>query len=233
MINLKKLFVFASAVLLLFAISAFIPSCSEMAIYDDVIRLHVLANSDSEYDQSLKLYVRDAVLSYVDGIISAADNKEEAEALISDATAEIESVAKSAVAEYGGDYDVTVTLSKEEYPRKSYGAVTLPSGTYTSLRVMIGDAEGANWWCVLFPRLCTSLALEAASDNERAESSDENGSSADESSEDEAANEEEYVAAGFTPPEYRIITKSDDEVTYTVKFRIIEIIESIISAFGS
>ncbi len=228
---MKKLLVFASAVLLLFAISAFIPSCSEMAIYDDVIRLHVLANSDSEYDQSLKLYVRDAVLSYVDGIISAADNKEEAEALISDATAEIESVARSAVAEYGGDYDVTVTLSKEEYPRKSYGAVTLPSGTYTSLRVMIGDAEGANWWCVLFPRLCTSLALEAAGDDDDSSTGDETTS--DESSDDEAADEEEYVAAGFTPPEYRIITKSDDEVTYTVKFRIIEIIESIISAFGS
>lgn len=238
MIILKKMLVFASAILLLFAISAFIPSCSEMAIYDDVIRLHVLANSDSEYDQSLKLYVRDAVLSYVDGIISAANSKEEAEALISDATAEIESVAKSAVIEYGGDYDVTVTLSKEEYPRKSYGAVTLPSGTYTSLRVMIGDAEGANWWCVLFPRLCTSLALEAASDDDCADSEYENGlsaddESADESSDDEAADEEEYVAAGFTPSEYRIITKSDDEVTYTVKFRIIEIIEKIISAFGS
>lgn len=235
MIILKKLLVFASAVLLLFAISAFIPSCSEMAIYDDVIRLHVLANSDSEYDQSLKLYVRDAVLSYVDGIISAANNKEEAEALISDATAEIESVAKSAVIEYGGDYDVTVTLSKEEYPRKSYGAVTLPSGTYTSLRVMIGDAEGANWWCVLFPRLCTSLALEASSEDDDLSTGDETTAdqSADESNSDEAADEEEYVAAGFTPPEYRIITKSDDEVTYTVKFRIIEIIESIISAFGN
>ncbi|MCD8003729.1 MAG: stage II sporulation protein R [Clostridia bacterium] len=232
---MKKLLVFASAVLLLFAISAFIPSCSEMAIYDDVIRLHVLANSDSEYDQSLKLYVRDAVLSYVDGIISAANNKEEAEALISDATAEIESVAKSAVIEYGGDYDVTVTLSKEEYPRKSYGAVTLPSGTYTSLRVMIGDAEGANWWCVLFPRLCTSLALEASSEDDDLSTGDETTAdqSADESNSDEAADEEEYVAAGFTPPEYRIITKSDDEVTYTVKFRIIEIIESIISAFGN
>lgn len=216
---MKKMLIFASLVLVLVSASAFIPSCAEMAIYDDVIRLHVLANSDSEYDQSLKLYVRDAVLLYTDELIGGAADKEEAERILEASTESISEAARLAVSEYGGEYDVNVTLSVEEYPRRVYGAVTLPAGSYTSLRVMIGAAEGENWWCVLFPQLCTSLAVDIGEVSNESED------------EDEAADEDDYVAAGFTPPEYRIITKSDESVTYSVKFRLIEIIEDIISAF--
>ncbi|MCD7776138.1 MAG: stage II sporulation protein R [Firmicutes bacterium] len=216
---MKKMLIFASLVLVLVSASAFIPSCAEMAIYDDVIRLHVLANSDSEYDQSLKLYVRDAVLLYTDELIGGAADKEEAERILEASTESISEAARLAVSEYGGEYDVNVTLSVEEYPRCVYGAVTLPAGSYTSLRVMIGAAEGENWWCVLFPQLCTSLAVDIGEVSNESED------------EDEAADEDDYVAAGFTPPEYRIITKSDESVTYSVKFRLIEIIEDIISAF--
>ncbi len=210
---MKKMLIFASLVLVLVSVSAFIPSCAEMAIYDDVIRLHVLANSDSEYDQSLKLYVRDAVLLYVDALINGVSDKEEAERILEASTESIREAAKLAVSEYGGEYDVNVTLSVEEYPRRVYGSVTLPAGSYTSLRVMIGAAEGENWWCVLFPQLCTSLAVDIGEVSDDSES------------------ENDYVAAGFTPPEYRIITKSDESVTYSVKFRLIEIIEDIITAF--
>lgn len=201
---MKKTLYFCIFVLVGVCALSFLPSCEELDVYDGVIRLHILANSDSTEDQELKLYVRDSILSEIGGIVDGAASKEEAEAAISDSLDVICTAATGAVREYGAEDTVSVTLSEEKYPRRSYGGVILPSGTYTSLRVMIGEAEGANWWCVLFPDICTSPAVKKETQ----------------------ADEDEFIEAGFTPSQYRLITDSD-EPRYVIKFRLVEIFNAI------
>ncbi len=195
---MKKLAVICALVLLASSLSAFLPSASDFALCDNIIRLHVIANSDTEPDQAEKLRVRDEVLNLV-GSKLTAENKEDAERELRALLPEITSAASEILPE---DRPVTATLTTEPYPRKSYGPVTLPAGSYTSLRVIIGDGEGHNWWCVLFPRMCTSPAS------------------------DEGELRRQFVEAGFTPSQYKIITESNN-VRYTVKFKIVEMIRSL------
>jgi stage II sporulation protein R len=120
----------------------------------NVIRLHVVANSDSDGDQALKRAVRDAILAEVTPLFKEATSPEEARAAIALATPRIEQVAAATIAAHGYAYRVRAELGRFAFPGKSYGAFYLPAGEYTALRVAIGKAEGANWWCVLFPPLC-------------------------------------------------------------------------------
>ena len=118
------------------------------------MRLHVIAASDSEYEQALKLRVRDSVLECLTPLIEGAEDASEAKEIISGALPEVLAAAESAAEGRG----VTVELSREAYPTREYGAVTLPAGIYDSLRVTIGEGEGRNWWCVVFPPLCATAA---------------------------------------------------------------------------
>jgi stage II sporulation protein R len=123
-------------------------------ISKSVIRFHVLANSDSDYDQKLKLKVRDAVLS---DFRFELENTKTREETINFLERNVESIRKSAeteLAKNGSNYPVKVTVQKDYFPTKKYGDVTLPSGDYDALRIEIGKAEGHNWWCVVFPPLC-------------------------------------------------------------------------------
>lgn len=144
-------------IIFLLAIFVFINACSYVSavsanISDNVFRLHVIANSDSEEDQNLKYIVRDAVIEYVNSSTSWATSKEELiDMLDLDA---IREVAQSIVWENGFSYPVTVELGYFDFPTKTYGDVSLPAGFYDALRVKIGDADGQNWWCVMFPPLC-------------------------------------------------------------------------------
>ncbi len=202
---MKKILFLSVFVLILTALIPFFPAASDFELYDNVIRLHILANSDSDADQALKLYVRDEILSTVDGIVGDAKNKNEAEAAIRDSLDIITAAAADAVREYGSDTSVSVSLSTEKYPRRTYGTFALPSGNYTSLRIMLGCAEGQNWWCVLFPRLCTAPAVK-----------------------DDTETKEEFIEVGFTPSQYKIISGKDDN-KYKIKFRILEIFEELFS----
>ena len=132
---------------------------------DKLIRLHVIANSDSESDQSMKLYVRDAVTSVLEAMLEGAETRAQAAEVIVDKLGEIQSAAQHAVFEYGGEYGVQVTLGTESYPTREYDTFTLPAGEYTSLKITIGEGEGKNWWCVVFPPVCFA----AATDDELAE----------------------------------------------------------------
>ncbi len=180
----------------------FLPSGSDLELYENVIRLHVIANSDDEDDQAIKLRVRDSILGLVGERLADAGTKPEAEARMRELLPELEETARATVADSGCDLPVTACLTKEDYPRKSYGTVTLPSGNYTSLRIVIGEGEGHNWWCVLFPRMCTRPASTPLEQKE------------------------EFTDAGFTPSQYKIITESEN-TRYVIKFRIIEIIKSL------
>ena len=131
-------------------------------IRDEVLRLHVLANSDSAEDQALKLKVRDTVLEYAAGLFDTAENEQQAYAAASAAVEEIEQAAQQRVAAEGYTYPVSVELVDMYFTTRTYDTVTLPAGEYQAVRVSIGEAKGQNWWCVAFPPLCVSSATKAA-----------------------------------------------------------------------
>lgn len=119
-----------------------------------VVRFHVLANSDSEADQNLKLAVRDRVLQEYGDLLETCENKEETLTALEHAKQEIcETAAKEVVAQ-GYDYPVRVSIVREEFPFKKYDDLIFPAGVYDALRIEIGEAEGQNWWCVLYPQMC-------------------------------------------------------------------------------
>lgn len=125
-----------------------------------VVRLHVLANSDSEVDQALKLEVRDAVLTLANTYLVGSDSTEQAKEVLTQHLQPLADAAAKTISEQGYDYPVRVSLETTYFPTKEYADFSLPAGVYQGLRVEIGQAEGHNWWCVVFPPLCFSSVSE-------------------------------------------------------------------------
>ena len=123
-------------------------------ISNSVIRLHVLANSDSKEDQDLKYKVRDNLLNYMNSICNNCSNKEEAINLVEKNKNNFKQIALDTIHNEGYNYEVNINIGNFEFPTKTYGDISLPSGFYDALRVEIGKAQGQNWWCVMFPPLC-------------------------------------------------------------------------------
>lgn len=123
-------------------------------IADHIIRLHVIAHSDTAEDQSLKLKVRDEVLSQIQTSLLPSETLEEAENILEDMIPAIQEIAQHKIREEGYHYTAHVILEQRYFPAKTYGDLTFPPGTYQALCIEIGDAAGKNWWCVLFPSLC-------------------------------------------------------------------------------
>lgn len=174
----------------------FIPTAEECEIYDSTVRLHILADSDSEEDQRVKLLVRDAVLKHISTY--DAKTKEQALLAIQTDTEEIIRIASRVLYENGMDKDVKIEIGKEEYPVRHYEDFSLPAGEYTSVKIIIGEGRGQNWWCVLFPPMCTSLAIES--------------------------DDESYIDVGLSKDQYNMITGGNGE--YRVKFKLLEIASS-------
>jgi len=153
--NLNKFILILFLFLLLIILSAYSYS---NAVYSDisnnVFRLHVIANSDSTADQELKLIVRDSILEYVSNISNSTSNKNELIELLNQNKLEIQTIAEDIIKEHGFDYSVNVSIGNFEFPIKSYGDISLPTGYYDALKLEIGNAKGKNWWCVMFPPLC-------------------------------------------------------------------------------
>ena len=199
-------------------LSALLPSGEEAAIYDSIIRLHVLANSDSDEDQALKLKVRDGILSTVAGIVEDAEEVDAARAALGNNLDLIAAAAEAVLELEGSDYGVEVTLTREYYPTREYRGVTLPAGEYTSLRVLIGKAEGHNWWCVLFPQLCVTVASRTTADSLILADESADSLYIDDS-------DERLVEAGLTPSQIRLITGDSPDVV--IRFRLLEWLNSI------
>lgn len=123
-------------------------------IANSVFRLHVIANSDSSEDQKLKYIVRDNLLKYMNVICKDCSSKEEAINIVKENKNSFKQIAINTIKEYGYSYDVNINIGNFEFPTKSYGDISLPSGYYDALKVEIGEAKGQNWWCVMFPPLC-------------------------------------------------------------------------------
>lgn len=139
---------------------AALPVRGEEEIYSDVIRLHIIAASDTEEDQVLKLSVRDAVLGVYGSALTSYPDRDSAAEAAREMLPGIRSLAEQTLREAGCDKPVSVTLTEEEYPTRDYETFSLPAGRYLSLRVLIGEAEGHNWWCVLYPPLCLDTATD-------------------------------------------------------------------------
>lgn len=169
---------------------------SQEQLSEKVVRLHVLANSDSEEDQALKLTVRDAVLEEAEQLLKRTENRGEAEGLLRGQLLELEQLANETVRNAGYEYPVTVKLEEVEFPTRTYEGFSLPAGEYLALRVLIGEAAGRNWWCVVFPPLCTVAAAEFP----------------------EVAED-----AGFSDAEIALIT--EETAGYVVKFKLLEWIQ--------
>lgn len=196
----KRFYVAIVVLLLTLMALSFLPVHGEREIYDTVVRLHVLANSDSEEDQALKLAVRDAILEVTAPLVEDCTSQEEAITVLSEHLTELETAAREVIAEAGRTDGISVLLGEEEYPTRVYESCAFPAGTYVSLRVLIGEGEGQNWWCCLFPPLCLSAAT-AGEDNEDA-----------------------FIRVGLSKDQYGIITETG-KTKYKVRFKILEVIE--------
>ena len=195
----KRILIVTFAIIGLCTILTILPIHSEGQIYDSVLRLHVLANSDSEGDQALKLSVRDAILADTAHLFADCKSRDEASAVVSKNLPLLQMSAERAISEAGYSYPVRIELGEEEYPTKNYESACFPAGEYLSLRVLIGEGAGQNWWCVLFPPLCVSAASES------------DGS----------------VEVGLYGDQYAIVTETED-IKYKIRFKLLEAIEKAI-----
>ena len=158
----KLIALFCACFILLTAVDTFVPR-GEAEVYDSLIRLHVLADSNSDEAQQTKLLVRDAILQECGDIFSSSGDIVTAEETLDRNITKIEEIANRVLKENGADYGATVELGIENYPTRDYGEFSLPAGSYKSLRVKLGRAEGNNWWCILFPPLCTNASTDLSS----------------------------------------------------------------------
>ena len=166
----------------------------QSSLSSSLVRLHVIAVSDDEYEQSLKLRVRDGVLSYISPKLRDVKSAQQAQEIIKNELDGIKAAAESSAE----GRSVEVTLSQEYYPTRNYEKFSLPAGKYQSLRVILGEGEGHNWWCVVFPPLCTTAATDL---------------------------EETAVAAGLDGEDISLITEEDE--WYVLKFRAVELWENL------
>lgn len=123
-------------------------------IKDKIIRLHVVANSDSPKDQALKLSIRDAIINELTPMLKDLTEAEKVKTMIADNLDNIKETAEKELERLGEKYDITVDLGVHEFPTKMYGNLSFPAGEYQALNVVIGEGGGKNWWCVMFPPLC-------------------------------------------------------------------------------
>ena len=162
---------------------------------DKIIRLHVVANSDTSADQAVKLAVRDAVLREAGRVLDGAEDPKQAVAAQLPA---LEAAANAELQRQGSEDLARVSFRRELFPTREYDTFSLPAGVYDSLRVTIGQGEGHNWWCVIFPSLCVPATADGFA---------------------------EAAAGGFSTSEIRLLTQADP--AYTVKFRSLELLQAL------
>lgn len=196
LLSLLAIFVFFSAYSYVTAVSK--------NISDSVFRLHVIANSDSDEDQALKLKVRDKLLEYMNSLCANTSSKEDAMRIANEHIDDFSKIAKDVISENGYDYDVEISVGECDFPTKNYGDVSLPAGIYDALRVKIGSANGHNWWCVMFPPLCF----------------------VDVSSGVVPEDSKELLEDTMSDEEFDLITESDNNSEMNFKFKLVELFEN-------
>ena len=179
-------------------------SASQTALADQVLRLHVVANSDSAADQALKLAVRDMVLEQAAPLLEGANSQQAAEAALLPHLDDLARAGQAVLAQAGSSDPVTVSLTDQWFPTKVYDGFSLPAGTYRALKVVIGDGAGQNWWCVVFPPLCLASVTEEVAAT--------------------------AAVAGLSDGQVALITGQDGG--YVLKFKVIEWWEDLLQKLG-
>ena len=159
---IKDFFTTLTVLALSLFIIAAVPNDTDAAIYEDTLRLHILANSDNEEDQNLKLLIRDKVLQKYGERLKNSDSIEEAISLGDSLVDSIKTDVDLWIEEAGFDYTAQVKITEEWYDTRNYEDFSLPCGYYTSMQITLGESKGKNWWCVMYPPLCLDLATENA-----------------------------------------------------------------------
>lgn len=196
----KKLSTLALVLCLLLLVSGCWAQYRQTQLASQLIRLHVVANSDTEADQHLKLQVRDAVLAQCQQLLQEANSVSNARETLSNQMDVLAQAGSQTVQAAGYSYPVSVSLEYTQFPTIDYGDFALPAGDYQALRVVIGSGEGHNWWCVLFPALCLSPVSELS---------------------------ETAMAEGLTEEDIALITQKGTD--YELRFRCIELWEELIA----
>ena len=197
----KRLHIWEIALLIgmaVFLISGAVSLQNRDQLADKVVRLHILANSDSEEDQALKLRVRDRVLERATELLEQTGDRREAADVLQSHLPELERIAAEEISDCGYEYDVTAEMANTMFPTKEYDGFTLPAGEYLALRIIIGEGNGHNWWCVVFPPLCTTAAADVPAS---------------------------ALAAGFDEEEVALVTEENEG--YVLKFKAMEWWEAI------
>lgn len=166
---------------------------------ENVFRLHIIANSNNDYDQELKLKIRDEIIDYMKPLTENCKNKKEVISIIKDNLDNLVKISKEAVIKNGYNYDVTIELGNFYFPTKYYGNVSMPSGNYDAIRIKIGKAEGKNWWCSLFPALCFTDVSNGIIDQKA----------------------EKNLKSNLEQEEFNLITNKTQEIKF--KFKLIEL----------
>lgn len=174
---------------------------------EKLIRFHVIANSDTEEDQELKLKVRDEIISYLQPKLENSSSIEESEKIITSEYDNLQSISRETILDNGYEYDVKVGIEYSNFPTKQYSNVILPAGEYKALKVVIGEGKGKNWWCVMFPPLCFV---------------DEENGVIDKST-------DEKLQSVLDEEEYNLITTKNKEEGNVVKFKfkIVEVVKDM------
>ena len=175
----------------------------QTALADTVIRFHVVANSNTEADQLLKLAVRDGILAEVDTFYPPDATIDEATEILTSQLDAIEAAGQAVVTSQGYEYPIAATLTECWFPTKEYDDFALPAGNYTALQIKVGEASGENWWCVAFPPLCMGAATETI--------------------------EEATTAGHFTEKQSALMTEDSDQ--YVLKFKALELLGALQHAF--
>lgn len=177
---------------------------TEKGISSSLLRLHIVANSDSNDDQSVKLAVRDAITEQFGQKLLAAGDIQKAKELTGQELASIKNTAEEILRENGFDYGASASVQRLHFPTRKYDNITLPSGEYDALRIVLGSGGGQNWWCVMYPPLCFSAS---------------SGGYADE-------NAKNALKSSLTADEYSIVTESG-QIPVKIKFKLLEIFDFI------
>lgn len=197
--KLKKIFSIIILFVLFFLVTAYsYASNISDGLAEDIFRLHILANSDSDEDQALKLKVRDAIIEYMKQLTNDIEDKQSVINLSQAHINDFKNIAKQVIEENGYSYDVTIEIGNFYFPTKYYGNISLPAGNYDALKIEIGDAKGQNWWCSLFPPLCFVSITSGVVDEEG----------------------DAYLKENLSQEEYAIVTGDSNEVEF--KFKIVE-----------
>jgi stage II sporulation protein R len=209
---MKKFILTSVAIIIIIAMVLNTKNISGKASQSDVagklIRFHVIANSDDKVDQDLKLKVRDSVLEYVSPKLINSKDIEESRKIINNENKNIKKIAEMVINKNGFKYSVATTLSKEYFPVKTYGNITLPQGEYEAFKILIGSGSGQNWWCVMFPPLCFVDITKG----------------------DVAFEETERdMRSVLSEDEYELIDNTKDNKEIIVKFKIAEIFNELFS----